>query len=278
MIQTHGVSRVQACHHCNIARTSLGYRARPPADGPVAQALHGLVARHPAIGFWQCHHRLRLAGHGWNHKRVYRVYTALGLNRRLRRRKRLPARPKAALCVPQAPNRVWSLDFVHDSLVGGRSFRLLNVLDDFNRELLAIEADTSLPALRVIRVLEQLQSVRGLPAAIRSDNGPEFISAQLGAWCRARGIHLAFIQPGKPTQNAFVERANGSIRSELLNCHCFDSLQDVRDHADAYLHDYNAHRPHAALGYLTPWQRLDQFQLANPTSFPQLAPNSPSHL
>ena len=139
-----------------------------------------------------------------------------------------------------------------DSLWDGRTFRMLNVIDDFNRQVLWIETDTSLPALRVIRVLEQLEASRGLPEMIRVDNGPEFISHKLDAWCKDHGITPAYIQPGKPTQNAYVERLNGSIRRELLNAYVFRTLEEVREKALEWQHDYNHRRPHSALGYRAP--------------------------
>lgn len=141
---------------------------------------------------------------------------------------------------------------MHDSLWDGRTFRLLNVIDDYNRQVLRIETDTSLPALRVIRVLEQLEESRGLPRMLRVDNGPEFISHKLDVWCKERGITLAFIEPGKPTQNAYVERFNGSIRRELLDAYVFRTLDEVREKALDWQYDYNHRRPHKALGYRTP--------------------------
>jgi len=134
---------------------------------------------------------------------------------------------------------------------------MLNVIDDYNREVLAIETDTSLPSLRVIRVLERLKETRGLPAMIRSDNGPEFISDKLDAWCKDHKIQLVFIQPGKPMQNGFIERLNGSIRSELLNAYVFRTLSEVRDMADRWRQDYNHNRPHDALGNLTPYEYFE---------------------
>jgi len=163
--------------------------------------------------------------------RVYRVYTALGLNIRRRAKKRIPARVKQRLFQPEAPNQVWSLDYLYDSLWNGRTYRLLNIIDDYNREVLRIEADTCLPARRVIRVLEEIEERRGLPAMLRVDNGPEFISGTLDRWCTERKITLAFIQPGKPTQNAYVERLNGSIRRELLGAYVFRTLNEVREKA-----------------------------------------------
>jgi len=149
-------------------------------------------------------------------------------------------------------NKSWSMDFMSDSLVDGRRFRLLNVMDDYNRESLAIEVDTSLPTLRVIRVLERLVENRGTPESIRMDNGPEFISEKLKVWCEERGIRLLFIQPGKPVQNAFIERKNGSMRKELLDAYLFFTLDEVRMLAEEWRLDYNHERPHAALGFVPP--------------------------
>lgn len=176
MREEHGISIRQGCEAVGLAQSTYHYKAKPKDDSEVIDALNALVAKHPAIGFWQAFHRLRLAGRPWNHKRVYRIYTAMGLNIRRRAKKRLPARAKQHLLQPEAPNQVWSLDYVHDSLWNGRTYRLLNIIDDFNREVLRIEADTCLPAKRVIRVLEELEERRGLPEMLRVDNGPEFIS------------------------------------------------------------------------------------------------------
>ena len=158
--------------------------------------------------------------------------------------------------MPTGPNQVWSIDFMSDSLVDGRRVRLLNIIDDFNRESLAIEVDTSLPTLRVVRVLEQLVAERGCPAVMRCDNGPEFISHVLAIWCNheSRKITLQFIQPGKPMQNGYIERKNGSIRRELLNAYLFTSLAEVRILSAEWRLDYNTERPHKSLGYLSPLQ------------------------
>lgn len=252
MQQEHRVSLRQGCKAVNLPRSTYSYQARPKRDEAVIDALNALVAKHPSIGFWQAFHRLRLAGHRWNHKRVYRIYRSMGLSIRRRAKKRLPSRAKQQLFQPEAPNQVWSLDFMHDSLWDGRTYRMLNIIDDYNREVVAIETDTSLPSARVIRVLDRLKEVRGLPAMIRVDNGPEFISHKLDTWCKDQKITLAYIQPGKPTQNAYVERLNGSIRRELLNAYVFRTLDEVRQKAADWLHDYNHHRPHKALGYKTP--------------------------
>lgn len=239
-----------------MSRTSYQYKKKRRDDGEVQEALTALTTRHPSIGYWQCCYRLWNKGCPWNHKRIYRVYTEMKLNIRRRAKKRLPERVKQPLNVPTAPNQVWSIDFMSDTLTDGRKFRLLNIIDDFNRESLAIEVDTSLPSLRVIRVLEKLTRERGCPLHIRCDNGPEFISHKLEQWCshEDRRIGLQFIQPGKPMQNAYIERKNGSIRRELLNAYLFTSLAEVRALSEEWRRDYNTERPHKSLGYLAPSQ------------------------
>lgn len=182
------------------------------------------------------------------------MYTALKLNIRRRAKKRLPARVKQELFQPSQANQVWSIDFMHDSLWDGRSYRLLNIIDDYNRQVLAIEADTSLPVLRLLGVLQRLKEVHGLPQMIRVDNGPEFISHKLDHWCKENKVQLTFIQPGKPTQNAYIERMNGSLRRELLNAYIFKTIDEVREKTEEWMLDYNTNRPHKSLNYKTPAQ------------------------
>jgi putative transposase len=257
MVEEHGVSQRQACRALSMPRSTVQYSPKSKNDTDVIRALHELVEKHPAIGFWQSYFRLRRKGFTWNHKKVYRVYTELKLNIRRRYKKRLPARVKQALFQPSAINEVWSVDFMSDSLWDGRKFRVLNIIDDYNREMLAMEADLSLPALRVIRVLEFLLEFRGLPKMVRVDNGPEFISHALDEWCRKHGVTLVYIQPGKPMQNGYVERCNGSVRKELLNANVFYTLSEVRERIEEWMEDYNHHRPHESLGYRTPVDLLD---------------------
>jgi putative transposase len=171
---------------------------------------------------------------------------------RRKAKRRVPQRIKEPLLVPATINQSWSMDFMCDSLVDGRRFRLLNVIDDYNRESLAIEIDTSLPALRVIRTLQRLIEMRTKPQSIRVDNGPEFISDKLQQWCDDQQIRLQFIQPGKPVQNAFIERNNGSLRKELLDAYLFYSLREVRLMAEEWRQDYNCERPHESLGFVPP--------------------------
>ena len=252
MLVQENLSVRRACKIVSLPRSVMSYQKSPRDDSSLIEALHQLVEKHPTIGFWKCYYRLRRNGYGCNHKRLYRVYTLLKLNVRRKARRRLPQRIKQPLLVPQAINQGWSMDFMCDSLVDGRRFRLLNIIDDYNRESLAIEIDTSLPALRVIRALNQLIQTRSKPKSIRVDNGPEFISDRLQQWCDDRGITLQFIQPGKPMQNGFVERNNGSLRKELLDAYLFYSLQEVREMAEEWQRDYNHERPHEALGNVPP--------------------------
>jgi putative transposase len=211
--------------------------------------------------------RIRKEGLNWNHKRIHRVYKLLKLNIKRKGKRRLPARILKPLEAVQKVNVSWSMDFMSDALQSGRKFRTLNLMDDFNREALAIEVDTSLPAERVIRVLEQVTDWRGKPESIRVDNGPEFISSALGLWCEEEGINLQFIQPGKPTQNAYIERFNGSFRKDVLDAYLFENIQQVRILAEEWMEDYNYHRPHDALKGRSPmdmlavdlWKTRDEF-------------------
>jgi len=214
----------------------------------------------------------------WNHKRIYRVYIEMRLNIRRRAKRRLPARIREALFIPEGPNEVWSVDFMSDALVDGRKFRVLNIIDDFNRESLAIEVDTSLPSRRVIRVLERIIARRGKPTCLRTDNGPEFISHLLQEWCEAGGIRLVYIQPGKPTQNAYIERKNGTMRRGLLNAYLFYSLGEVRLMAEEWQLDYNTERPHKSLGYLSPVKYAEQYYQSRAEAlklYPQTANGNP---
>lgn len=251
-----------------LPRSSYHYKRKIKDDSAIENALTAMVEKHPAIGFWQSFYRFKNRGEAWNHKPVYRVYCKLNLNIRRRSKKRLPERIKQQLSIPTEPNQMWSIDFMSDALSDGRKVRLLNVLDDFNRESLAIEVDTSLPTLRVIRVLENLVAHRGKPSNIRTDNGPEFISNKLAQWCNERQITLQFIQPGRPMQNAYIERKNGSIRRELLNAYLFSSLNEVRMMSEQWRKDYNEERPHQSLHHLSPlnylnlWKKMEEKKLS----------------
>ncbi len=253
-IETHGLSERRACRTVNLNRCTFRYPARQVEDPEIARELRQLVENHPRWGCDKMTDYLRHQGYPWNHKRIRRVYRALSLHLQRKPKKRLPARTAHSLVVPSQANQTWSLDFMSDTLSDGRTFRTLNVLDDFNREALWIEVDTSLPAERVVKVLEQLLFWRGKPAHLRMDNGPELISQRLELWARKHQIALRHIQPGKPAQNAYVERFNRTYREDVLDAYLFDDLEEVREITQQWLEDYNTIRPHAALQGLSPRQ------------------------
>ena len=253
-----GVSIALACRAFEVSETC--YRYSPKLDDEneqIADLLLGLTTAKKTWGFGLCFLYLRnVQGHGWNHKRVYRSYRELELNLRIKPRKRLKREKPDELAVPETPNEVWSMDFMADRLGDGRQFRLLNILDDFNREGLGIEIDFSLPAERVVRALNRIIEWRGKPLAIRVDNGPEYVSSTLTIWAEKQGIALTYIQPGKPQQNAYIERYNRTIRHEWLDLYIFESIQEVQQIATDWLWSYNHERPNMGNGGMTPAQKL----------------------
>ena len=253
-----GLSIRLACETFGISQTCYRYRPKLCEDNQrIADWLIRLTRQRPNWGFGLCFLYLRnVKGLVWNHKRVYRIYRQLQLNLRIKPHKRLNRHKPEPLAVPEAINQVWSMDFMHDSLEEGRSYRLFNVIDDFNREGLAIEVDFSLPAQRVIRALDQVIEWRGKPKALRCDNGPEYISATLTAWAKKRHIRVDYIQPGKPQQNAYIERYNRTVRYDWLGQHLFESIKQVQAFATRWLWHYNHERPNMALGGITPKQKL----------------------
>ncbi|GAA5022067.1 transposase [Marivirga lumbricoides] len=241
----------RACLLVNFSRSNYYYKNKKD-DIELIDTLSALAEKHAGYGFWKLYKRLRKTGYPWNHKRIYRIYRLLNLSMRSKSKKRLPARVKQPLVVPEGINKGWSMDFMSDSLGSGRRFRTLNIVDDFNREILHIEIATGLPSQRVIRVLEELQDWRGLPEGIRVDNGPEFIAQRLADWCESKGITLQFIQPGRPMQNGYVERFNKTYRDEILDRYLFLDLNEVRQFTTEWMEDYNNFRPHDSLKDCTP--------------------------
>lgn len=253
-IEKHGVSIRFASQCMGISETCFRYEAKLSGENAViADWLLRLTAREKRWGFGLCFMYLRnVKGFGWNHKRVYRIYRELELNLRIRPRKRLKREKPDALDIPTGPNQVWSMDFMSDALVDGRKLRTFNVIDDYNREGLAINVDLSLPSARVVRSLEQIIEWRGKPAAIRCDNGPENLGVPLVAWANKHRITMLYIQPGKPTQNAYVERFNRTVRHEWLDLHQFDSVAHAQLLATQWLWRYNNERPNSAIGGIPP--------------------------
>ncbi|EEU9378877.1 IS3 family transposase [Escherichia coli] len=250
--ETFSMSVRQACRTLSLSRTVYFYRPDSGRDEPVIQALTEAAERYPRYGFKKLFQVLRRQGHAWNHKRVHRIYCLLKLNFRRKGKQRLPARNPAALATPEALNQSWSIDFMHDALICGRRFRTFNMVDDFNREALAIEIDLNIPAQRVVRVLDRVAANRGYPLKMRMDNGPELVSLALAQWAEEHGVMLEFIQPGKPTQNAFIERFNRTYRTEVLDFYLFRTLNEVREITERWLTEYNSERPHESLKDLTP--------------------------
>lgn len=269
MVAEHDLSIGRATRAVSLSRAayyrqSVDWAVR---DREMIQVLNQLVAQHHSWGFWKLFDRTRLIGHAWNHKRMYRVYCAMKLNLPRRVKRGLPKRERQPLLVLAQPNESWAMDFMSDALYRGRRFRTLNVLDEGVREGLAIEVDTSLPAARVVRTLEQLAQWRGLPKSIRLDNGPEFIAQVLADWCGAHGIELRFIEPGEPNQNAYIERFNRTFRQEVLNAYLFEDLDQVREISSQWLRVYNEERPHDALGSLPPALYREQVAAAKSSTF-----------
>lgn len=258
LVGQHKVSVSLACRLVGLSETCYYYQRRLSDENAlIAQWLLRLTDSQRNWGFGLCFLFLRnVKKFTWNHKRVHRIYKELELNLRIKPRRRLNREQPQPLEVPDAINKSWSMDFMHDQLGCGRSFRLLNVIDDFNREGLAIEVDFSLPAERVIRTLDQIIEWRGVPRQIRCDNGPEYISDQLTKWASDRGIKIAFIQPGNPQQNAYVERYNRTVRYDWLSQRIFESIDQVQQQATQWLWTYNNERPNMANGGLTPVQKL----------------------
>jgi putative transposase len=271
-IEAHDLSQRRACGLFAISRSSYQYRRRPAVDEGLRRRLRELAGSRPRYGYRRLHVLVQREGLTVNHKRLYRIYREEGLAVRRRRRKRIAAGARRPMILPTQVNERWSMDFTADTLADGRCFRSLNIVDDFSRECLALEVDTSLPGLRVVRVLERLAAERGLPDAIVIDNGPEFSGKVLDAWAYRRDVRLHFIRPGKPIENAFIESFNGKFRDECLNEHWFTGLQDARFTIACWRHDYNDVRPHSSLGGLTPAGFARQsagLRPATPASDPQ---------
>jgi putative transposase len=247
------VSVRRACRLVGLSRTVLAYQPQAdPSNAALSLQLVALAQQRRRFGYRRLHALLRRGGVVVNPKRVYRLYREANLAVRRRRRRRGVAVDRDPLVLPIAPNQVWSMDFVMDALCNGRRVKCLTIVDDFTKEAIDIVPDHSIPGQYVTRVLDQAAQFRGLPAAIRTDQGPEFTGHALDQWAYRNGVQLKLIAPGKPTQNAYVESFNGKFRDECLNDHWFESLNAARALIAAWRRDYNEDRPHSSLGYRTP--------------------------
>jgi putative transposase len=241
------------CRALGVSRSYYAYTPRPRDDSAVIEALSELAGKKPTWGFSKLFDCLRRQGKLWNHKRVWRVYCLMGLNKRRKTlKRRLPGRTQCVV-QPLAANYCWSMDFMRDTLYSGRVYRVFNVIDDYNREVLASEIDTNMPAGRVTRILDRIAGERGTyPDRLRMDNGPEFVGTVMATWAEEHGVVLDFIKPGKPTQNSYVERFNRTLREEVLDLYIFNSLSEVRAATEEFVQEYNEERPHESLAKMSP--------------------------
>ena len=266
----HQISERRACKIVGLCRSSCRYQAKPNNDAEIRSRLRQLAEQRRKFGAPRLHTLLRREGYLINHKRTERLYREEGLSLRRKKRRKRGSHLRVVLAGPERINQRWSMDFVADSLLNGRRLRVLTVVDDFSKECPVLEVDHSLTGKRVTRVLERVALTRGLPEVITVDNGPEFTSKALDTWAYANGVKLNFIQPGKPTQNCYIESFNGKFRDECLNEHVFVSLQDAQQKIEAWRLDYNTNRPHRSLKQLTPEEfaarcdRRHETEITNP--------------
>jgi putative transposase len=248
----HGMSERRACRVIGCDRASIRYRPTRPDDSELRERLKALAQERRRFGYRRLHVLLRREGHVVNRKRIQRLYREEKLMVRRRGGRKRALGLRRPIEVPQGPHQRWSLDFVSDQLTDGRRFRILAVVDDFTRECLALLADTSLSGRRVARVLDDLVQRHSRPAVVVSDNGTELTSNAILSWADQHRVGWHYIAPGKPQQNAYVESFNGRLRDELLNETLFRSLPHAREMLEHWRRDYNEHRPHSKLGWMTP--------------------------
>jgi putative transposase len=237
---------------------SLYYYQSVKDDSEVEEKLQWYAANLPTRGFPEYFKRIRREGFIWNHKRVKRIYKKLGMARRRRIKRRIPNPPKKVLLQPLQPNLTWSMDFMHDSLESGRKFRTLNIIDDFNRQALAVEAAYSFTSHDVVEQVKRIIEWRGKPEEIRSDNGTEFIAKAFEGFCENSGIIHVKIQKGKPTQNSYIERFNRTFREDVLDANIFESINQVQNKANEFKVDYNTNHPHDSLSDMSPEEFLKE--------------------
>lgn len=267
MREQTAISERRACLLVGLSRTVLHYLPQvQPANAQLQDRIVELAQERRRFGYRRIHALLRREGIDANHKRVYRLYQEAGLSVRRRKRRHGVALERERLELPACPNDVWSMDFVSDALSNGRRIKALTIVDDFTKEAVDIAVDHGISGHYVTRVLDQAIRFRGVPKAIRTDQGPEFTGRALDQWAYRNGVQLKLIQPGKPTQNAYIESFNGKFRDECLNEHWFTSLAQARILIAAWRRDYNECRPHSSLEYQTPAEFAASYRVnpANP--------------
>lgn len=248
----HGLSERRSCRLVGLSRMAARRGGRRHEDGRLRERLVTLAGERRRFGYRRLHVLLRREGWAVNRKRIERLYREERLKLRRRTKKRVPREPRSGAWCPVMANQRWSLDFMEDALASGRKFRTANLKDDCTRECPAIVVDFSLPAERVVTMLDGVGAARGFPEIVVVDNGPELRGRALEAWAWDRGVKLFFIDPGKPVQNAYIESFNGRFRDECLDLHWFTTIAEARRIIEAWRLDYNEQRPHSSLGYLTP--------------------------
>lgn len=265
MRESTTISERRACLLVGLSRTVLHYASTAQPENEQLQArLVELAGERRRFGYRRLHALVRREGVQVNHKRIYRLYSDAGLSVRRRKKRHGVAVERQALELPSSPNQVWSMDFVSDALANGRRIKVLTIVDDFSKEAIDLAVDFGISGHYVTRVLDQAARFRGYPKAIRTDQGPEFTGKALDQWAYQHGVQLKLIQAGKPTQNAFIESFNGRFRDECLNDHCFTSLPQARILIAAWRRDYNQHRPHSSLDYLTPAEFAAKHRSSDP--------------
>ena len=264
LVEDFGLSIQRATGLAQLYRSSFYYKARMNRDDSgVIHRMKSLIDGQQSIGLPMLHDILRREGLVVNHKRTERIYRQQGLAIVLRRRRKRAAGTRLVLPAARRPNERWSMEFMQEVLWGGRRFRMLTVVDQFTKECLVIEVDTSINGLRVSRVLDWLSMTRGLPESITVDNGPEFAGMALDRWAYTKSVRLAFIRPGKPVENAFIESFNGRLRQECLNQHHFLDLEEARKTIEQWRMRYNDFRPHRSLNGMTPEGFAQQWRAEN---------------
>ncbi|HSA85653.1 MAG TPA: IS3 family transposase [Nitrospira sp.] len=260
MAARFGLSQRRVCRLLALDRQTFRYRSRRQEDAALRTRIREIAEHKRRYGCPRIYVRLRREGWRVNHKKVERIYYREGLSLRRRRRKKLTAVPRVVLPRPTQPGRCYALDFVHDQLVTGRRYKCLTMTDPCSKEVPVIEVDVSIGGARGCRVLDRLFTTRPLPDLLILDNGPEFAGTALDAWAAQHGVHLHFIQPGKPIQNAFIESFNGKFRDECLNEHWFLTLPEAQLVIEAWRREYNEERTHSTIGDVTPHEFIQNHQ------------------
>ncbi|PIT54368.1 transposase [Snodgrassella alvi] len=240
-----------SCAIVGLSRCAYYYQPKLPDDSVIMSVLSAITDKHLRWGFPKCFNRIRKLGYKWNHKRVYRVYCQLKLNRRVKRKQRIPPRNPERLSVPSKQGECWSMDFMSNSSCNQRRFRTFNVIDDFNREALGIDIAVSLPAGRITRYLDKLAEYHGYPLKIRVD-ALEFTGKTFTNWAKLHNITIEYINLGSTYQNGFIERFNRSYCTEVLDLYLFNNLGQAMKVTEEWLTVYNAERPLAALNNMMP--------------------------